>query len=146
MDTWAEIRRRIASGELSLRQAARLYHLNFRTVRKVVQQHDPPSSQAIKPRTKPVLGPFLPLVHQILEEDRHAPPKQPLPDASTTASKTSTATKAAPASFAPLSPPGSRSTPRPSCRSSTRPARPSATSAEPPSLSPESGTKPPGSC
>jgi transposase len=76
METWAEIRRRVASGELSLRRACRSYHLNFRTVRKIVHQHDPPSYQATKQRTKPVLGPFLPLVHQILEEDRHAPPKQ----------------------------------------------------------------------
>lgn len=76
MDTWAEIRRRVASGELSLRQAARTYHLNFRTVLKIVQQHDPPAYQSTRPRTKPVLGPFLPVVHQILEEDRHAPPKQ----------------------------------------------------------------------
>lgn len=76
MDTWAEIRRRVNSGELSLREAARLYHLNFRTVHKIVQQHDPPAYQSSQPRVKPVLGPFLPLLHQILEEDRHAPPKQ----------------------------------------------------------------------
>ena len=76
MDTWAEIRRRVASGELSLRQAADLYHLNFRTVAKIVQQHDPPAYHSTSPRAKPVLGPFLPLLHQILEEDHHAPPKQ----------------------------------------------------------------------
>jgi transposase len=76
LDTWAEIRRRVASGELRLRQAWRSYHLNFRTARTIVHQHDPPSYQATKPRAKPVLGPFLPLVHQILEEDRHAPPTQ----------------------------------------------------------------------
>lgn len=76
MDTWVEIRRRVLSGELSLRQAAQTYHLNYRTVHKIVHQHDPPSYQSTQPRAKPVLGPFLPLVHQILEEDRHAPPKQ----------------------------------------------------------------------
>lgn len=76
MDTWAEIRRRVFAGELSLREASRLFHLNFRTVHKIVHQHDPPSYQSSHPRSKPVLGPFLSRVHQILEEDRHAPPKQ----------------------------------------------------------------------
>src|SRR5262245_20653661 len=76
MDLWVEIRRRVLSGELSLRQACRTYRLNFRTVHKIVHQQEPPTYQATQPRPKPFLGPFLPLVHQLLEEDRHAPPKQ----------------------------------------------------------------------
>ena len=76
MDLWVEIRRRVCSGFLSLRQACRTYRLNFRTVHKIVHQQEPPTYQANQPRPKPVLGPFLPLVHQILQEDRHAPAKQ----------------------------------------------------------------------
>jgi transposase len=76
MQTWAEIRRRVLSGELSLRQAARAYRLNFRTVHKIVHHQEPPAFRQGRPRPKPVLDPFLPVIHQILEGDRHAPPKQ----------------------------------------------------------------------
>lgn len=73
---WSEIRRRVKAGELSLRQAARHYQLNFRTVQKIVESQEPPSFHQARPRQKPVLDPFLPILRQILQEDRHAPPKQ----------------------------------------------------------------------
>jgi transposase len=76
MDLWAEIRRRVTSGELSLREACRHYHLNFRTVSRIVHQTEPPAYHQTQPRHKPVLGPFLSFIHQVLETDRHAPPKQ----------------------------------------------------------------------
>jgi len=76
MDIGAEIRRRVRSGELSLRQASREYRLNFRTIHKVVRHAEPPPRQQARPRPKPTLGPFLPIIHQILAADRHAPPKQ----------------------------------------------------------------------
>jgi transposase len=76
MENWAEIRRRIMTGELSLRQACSVYQLNFRTVRRIVQRREPIAYQQTQPRGKPVLGPFLDIVHRILETDRHAPPKQ----------------------------------------------------------------------
>jgi len=74
---WAEIRRRVGTGELSLRQAAAEYHLNFRTVRKIVHQTQPASQADLpRPRPQPVLGPFLPVIEQILQDDRDAPPRQ----------------------------------------------------------------------
>jgi transposase len=76
MQIWAEIRRRVLSGELSLRQAARAYRLNFRTVHKIVHHQEPPTFHRGRPRPKPVLDPFLPILHQILLEDRGAPPRQ----------------------------------------------------------------------
>jgi transposase len=76
MDLWAEIRRRILTGELSLRQACSAYRLNFRTVKRIVAHSEPIAYQQSRPRAKPVLGPFLDIVHRILEADRHAPPKQ----------------------------------------------------------------------
>ena len=76
MDIYTDIRRRVRAGELSLRQACHEYRLNFRTVHKIVHHPEPPPYQQTQSRPKPVLGPFLPLVHQILQDDRHAPPKQ----------------------------------------------------------------------
>ena len=75
MELWSEIRRRVLVGELSMRQACSEYHLNFRTVRKVVRHAEPPL-RAGQSRARPVLGPFLPVVQQIIDDDHHAPPKQ----------------------------------------------------------------------
>jgi transposase len=76
MDLWTEIRRRIVTGELSMRQACSEYGLNFRTVQKIVRQSEPAACQAAQPRARPVLGPYLGIIEEILEGDRHAPPKQ----------------------------------------------------------------------
>ena len=76
MEVWAQIRRRVKSGELSMRAACSEYGLNFRTVKKIVQQTEPSTFQLDTPRDKPVLGPFIPIIQQILQEDRLAPAKQ----------------------------------------------------------------------
>jgi transposase len=76
MELWSEIRRRVLAGEISLRQACSEYGLNFRTIRKIVRHSEPPPFRALQPRPKPVLGPFLSIIQQILDDDRHAPPKQ----------------------------------------------------------------------
>jgi transposase len=76
MELWSEIRRRIRTGEISMRQACSEYHLNFRTIRKIVRQPEPAPFRVPSPRPKPVLGPFLATLQQIVDDDRHAPPKQ----------------------------------------------------------------------
>jgi hypothetical protein len=76
MEIHAEIRRGVNSAELSLRQACSLYHLNFRTVGRLVASVEPVAYQQVEPRPKPVLGPFLDIIASILQEDRHAPAKQ----------------------------------------------------------------------
>jgi len=76
MELWSEIRRRIRTGEISMRQACSEYHLNFRTIRKIVRQPEPAPFRAPPLRPKPILGPFLAILQQIIDADRHAPPKQ----------------------------------------------------------------------
>jgi transposase len=76
MELWSGIPRRVLSGELSLRQAGAEYHLNFRTIHKILHQPEPEPYRQRRPRPKPTLGPFLPIVRQILDDDQHAPPKQ----------------------------------------------------------------------
>src|SRR5437867_1193857 len=76
MEIWTEIRRRVLSGELSMRQACSEYRLNFRTVQKIVGNAEPLPRRVERPRSKPILGPFLPIIHSIIDADRHAPPKQ----------------------------------------------------------------------
>jgi transposase len=76
MELWSEIRRRVQAGEISMRQACAEYRLNFRTVRKIARHAEPPPLRAPQSRARPVLGPFLPALRQIIDDDRHAPPKQ----------------------------------------------------------------------
>jgi transposase len=76
MELWSQIRRRVLTGELSIRQACAEYGLNFRTVRKILRHAEPPPYRVAQPRAKPVLGPFVSVIHEILDADRHAPPKQ----------------------------------------------------------------------
>ena len=76
MELWSEIRRRVLTGEISLRQACSEYDLNFRTVRKIVRHPEPLPFHAPPSRPKPILGPFLPIIQQIIDADHQAPPKQ----------------------------------------------------------------------
>src|SRR5215207_1474311 len=76
MEQWAEIRRRVLTGELSKREACREYGLHWQTLKKVLAADEPPPFRPKVPRAKPRLGPFLPVIHQILEADRQAPKKQ----------------------------------------------------------------------
>ena len=76
MELWAEIRRRVLTGEISKREACREYDLHWQTLNKILANEEPPPFRPKAPRAKPRLGPFLPVIHQILEADRHAPAKQ----------------------------------------------------------------------
>ena len=76
MEHWAEIRRRVLTGEISKREACREYDLHWQTLKKILATEEPPPFRPKAPRAKPRLGPFLPIIHQILEADRKAPPKQ----------------------------------------------------------------------
>jgi len=76
MELWSEVRRRVLTGELSKRQARKEYSLHWDTLQKMLQHEAPPGYRKKQPREKPVLGPFLALIHEILEADRQAPKKQ----------------------------------------------------------------------
>ena len=76
MEKWSEVRRRVLTGELSKRQARTEYGLHWDTLQKILQHEEPPGYRKKKPREKPVLGPFVALIHEILEADKQAPKKQ----------------------------------------------------------------------
>jgi transposase len=73
---WAEIRRRVLTGEISKRAACRRYDIHWQTLKKILEHDEPPGFRPTAPRAKPRLGPFLPIIRQILEADRTAPKKQ----------------------------------------------------------------------
>jgi len=76
METWAEVRRRVLAGEISKREACREYRLHWDTLKKILTFEEPPGYRQREPRAKPTLGPFLPIIHAILDADRSAPKKQ----------------------------------------------------------------------
>jgi transposase len=76
MELWSEVRRRVFTGELTKRAARQEYHLHWDTLTKILENAEPPGYRKLKEREKPVLGPFIPLILEILEADKKAPPKQ----------------------------------------------------------------------
>ena len=76
MEQWSEVRRRVLTGELSKRQACKEYGLHWDTLEKILRHEEPPGYRQTKPRAKPVLGPFVELIHEILEADKQMPKKQ----------------------------------------------------------------------
>jgi DNA replication protein DnaC len=76
MELWSEVRRRVLTGELSKRQACQKYQLHWDTLAKILRHEEPPGYRKKQARPKPVLGPFVGLIHEILEADKTAPKKQ----------------------------------------------------------------------
>src|SRR5512134_2901706 len=76
MDNWAEIRRRVLVDGLGQRAAYREFHIHWDTLTKILTHPEPPGSRRTTPRPEPKLDPFLPVIHQILEEDKKAPREQ----------------------------------------------------------------------
>jgi transposase len=76
MENWAEIRRRVLVDGLSRRAACRAYGIHWKTLRKILTHPEPPGYRRTRPRRTSILEPLLPVVHQILRDDKKAPRKQ----------------------------------------------------------------------
>src|SRR5512144_2709937 len=76
MENWAEIRRRILVDGQSKRSACREFDIHWDTLQKILHHPEPPGYHRTAPRPRPKLDPFLPVIHQILDDDKEAPKKQ----------------------------------------------------------------------
>jgi transposase len=76
MENWAEIRRRVLADGLSGRAACREYKIHWKTLQKILDNPEPPGYRRTKSKRPSILEPFLPVLHQILEDDKKAPKKQ----------------------------------------------------------------------
>ena len=76
MDKWTRVRRDVLANDMSRREACKKYNLNFRTIQKIVGHQEPPGYRGKVARGKPTIGPFIPIIHEILEADKKAHPKQ----------------------------------------------------------------------
>ena len=75
MEKWSEIRRRVLCGEVSKRAACQEYGIHWETLPKILAHLEPPGYRRSKPR-KSKLDPFLPIIEEILKNDRQVHRKQ----------------------------------------------------------------------
>lgn len=76
MEQWAEIRRRVLTGEISQREAIRQYQIHWLTLKKILAHEEPPGYRRSKPPRRRKIDPVLPVIRQILADDQKAPKKQ----------------------------------------------------------------------
>src|SRR5271167_3773039 len=76
MDEWTEIRRKVLVEGASKRSIHRDYGIGHQALAKILANAEPPGYQMAEIRRKPVLGPHLATIEQILADDKEAPPKQ----------------------------------------------------------------------
>ncbi|WP_406694323.1 hypothetical protein V5E97_24930 [Singulisphaera sp. Ch08] len=70
MQNWAEIRRRVLVDGQSKRSICREFDIHWDTLQKILLHNEPPGYRQNLPRSRPKLEPFLPIIHQILQDDR----------------------------------------------------------------------------
>jgi transposase len=76
MEIWKEVRRQVLTNELSRRAACRQYGLGWHTLKKILAHAEPPGYRQQRPRKKPMLEAFLPVIEEILTADQQAPKRQ----------------------------------------------------------------------
>src|SRR3989442_13098858 len=76
MQDWTDIRRKVLVEGRSKRSVCREYQIAFETLQKILSNPEPPGYRSREPRAKTKIGPYLPVIEEILSSDRDAPPKQ----------------------------------------------------------------------
>lgn len=76
MKMWTEVRRSVLTDKMSKRKACKKYKIHWDTLEKILADPEPPKKRGNTDRKKPVLGPYLAVIHAILEADKAAPKKQ----------------------------------------------------------------------
>ncbi|HWL09413.1 MAG TPA: hypothetical protein VNQ76_13480 [Planctomicrobium sp.] len=75
MEQWAEIRRKVLTGQMSKRAACKEYGIHWQPLEKMLSHSEPPGYRRSKARTSK-LDRFLPVIAQILKEDKSFHRKQ----------------------------------------------------------------------
>jgi transposase len=76
MEQWMSVRRFVLAEGRSKRSACKHFGISWRVMKKMLAHPEPPGYRTKAARPKPKLDAFLPIIHQILVEDRSAPRKQ----------------------------------------------------------------------
>jgi transposase len=76
MEQWATIRRQVLVEGRSKRSVLAEHGMHWKTLEKILSHGEPPGYRMGRARKRPVIGPFLGLIAEILESDKEAPKKQ----------------------------------------------------------------------
>ena len=76
MQMWRDIRHRVFVDGASKRQICREYGIHYQTLQKILTHDESPGYRQRKPRAKRKIGPFIPVIEEILQADKKAPQKQ----------------------------------------------------------------------
>lgn len=76
MEKWAEIRRLVFVEGRSRRSVCRQFDVHWDTLQKILEHSAPPGYRQSQPRTKRKIGAFLPIIEEILRQDRDVHRKQ----------------------------------------------------------------------
>src|ERR1039457_3431220 len=76
MEDWTEIRRKVLVEGVSKRQILRETKLHWLTLKKILENSEPPGYRQQAPRPRKKLGAYLERIKQILKEDQAMPRKQ----------------------------------------------------------------------
>ena len=76
MDWWTKIRLEVLREETSKREILRREGIHWDTLKKILEHSEPPGYRTETPRPKPMIGPYLEQIAQIIEEDKQFPKKQ----------------------------------------------------------------------
>lgn len=76
MEFWTEVRRQVLVEGLSKRGAVKRFGISWHTLQKILNHAEPPGYQQKRPRAKPKIEAFLPIIAEILTADQKAPRKQ----------------------------------------------------------------------
>lgn len=76
MDKWTQVRRAVLVEGKSKRSVKKAFGLHWSTLKTILSEAEPPGYRMSRPRKRPVTAAYLPVIEEILKEDRSAPPKQ----------------------------------------------------------------------
>jgi transposase len=76
MDWWTKIRLEVLREETSKREILRREGIHWETLKKILEHSEPPGYRTETHRPKPMIGPYLEQIAQIIEEDKQFPKKQ----------------------------------------------------------------------
>jgi transposase len=76
MKFWTKIRLEVLRGKTSKREILRREGIHWETLKKILENSEPPGYRREQPRPKPKIGPFLEQIAQIIKEDKSFPKKQ----------------------------------------------------------------------
>jgi len=76
MKWWTDVRRKVLIEQVSKRKVMAEYGIHAKTLEKILSNPEPPGYRMSTPRPRPVTGPFLGRIEEILKQDRDVPRKQ----------------------------------------------------------------------